>query len=113
MTIYLGTAGAAAIVAGLAGIILVFVIGSSSPRLRNFRDAAGKPLRRTWTTIIAEPFAGTLRLHPRQTIVTSLAQWRDSIAGCDDAGLRDQVRDLESVSRMPHSVMLTAVAELD
>ncbi len=60
VTIYLGTAGAAAIVAGLAGIILVFVIGSSSPRLRSFRDAAGQPLRKTWTTIIAEPFAGTL-----------------------------------------------------
>ncbi|PZS40260.1 MAG: hypothetical protein DLM62_03820 [Pseudonocardiales bacterium] len=60
VTIYLGTAGAAAIVAGLAGVILVFVIGSSSPRLRSFRDAAGKPLRKTWTVIIAEPFAGTL-----------------------------------------------------
>lgn len=60
VTIYLGTAGAAAIVAGVAGIILVFVIGSPSARLRSFRDAAGKPLRKTWTTIIAEPFTATL-----------------------------------------------------
>jgi hypothetical protein len=60
VTIYLGTAGAAAIVAGLAGVILVFVIGSPSARLRSFRDAAGKPLHKTWTTIIAEPFTATL-----------------------------------------------------
>ncbi|MGH3884622.1 MAG: DUF222 domain-containing protein [Pseudonocardiaceae bacterium] len=53
------------------------------------------------------------QLHPGQAMAACLAQWRDSIAGCDDAGLRDQVRDLESVSRMLHSVMLTAVAELD
>ncbi len=60
VTIYLGTAGAAAIVAGLAGVILVFVIGSPSPRLRRFRDAAGKPLRKTWTTVVTEPFAAAL-----------------------------------------------------
>ncbi|MGH4013630.1 MAG: hypothetical protein ACRDSL_06785 [Pseudonocardiaceae bacterium] len=59
VTLYLGTAGAAAIVAGLAGVILVFVIGSPSPRLRQFRDAAGEPLRKTWTTVVAEPFAAT------------------------------------------------------
>lgn len=53
------------------------------------------------------------QLHPRQATAACLAQWRDSILGCDDADLRDQVRDLESVSRMLHSVMLEAVAELD
>jgi hypothetical protein len=58
--IYLGTSGAATIVAGLAGVILVFVIGSPSPRLRAFRDAAGKPLHTTWTTVVAEPFAAAL-----------------------------------------------------
>jgi Domain of unknown function (DUF222) len=42
-----------------------------------------------------------------------LAQWRDSIVECDDAGLQDQVREIESVSRMLHSVMLEAVAELE
>jgi hypothetical protein len=60
VTIYLGTAGAAAIVAGLAGVILVFVIGSPSPRLRTFRDAAGRPLQKAWTMMIAEPFSATL-----------------------------------------------------
>ncbi|MGH3832155.1 MAG: DUF222 domain-containing protein [Pseudonocardiaceae bacterium] len=51
--------------------------------------------------------------NPRQAMVAGLAQWRDQIAGCDDADLQDQVRDIESVSRMLHSVMLDAVAELD
>ncbi len=46
-------------------------------------------------------------------MVAGLAQWREVIVGCDDAGLRDQVREIESVSRMVHSVMLEAVAELD
>jgi Domain of unknown function (DUF222) len=46
-------------------------------------------------------------------MVACLAQWRDVIVGCDDAGLQDQVREIESVSRMLHSVMLEAVAELD
>jgi Domain of unknown function (DUF222) len=42
-----------------------------------------------------------------------LAQWRHLIVECDDAGLQDQVRDIETVSRMLHSVMLEAVAELE
>ena len=42
-----------------------------------------------------------------------LVQWRDAILECDDAGLQEQVRDIESVSRMLHSVMLDTVAELD
>ncbi|MBV9012034.1 MAG: DUF222 domain-containing protein, partial [Pseudonocardiales bacterium] len=53
------------------------------------------------------------RLDPRQTIVACLDQWRHSITGCDDAGLQDQVRDIEAVSRMLHAVMLETVAELD
>jgi hypothetical protein len=46
-------------------------------------------------------------------MVACLAQWRESIVGCGDVGLREQVREIESVSRMVHSVMLAAVAELD
>jgi len=42
-----------------------------------------------------------------------LAQWRHSIAEHDDAGLQNQIRDIESVSRMLHSVMLDAVAEME
>jgi Domain of unknown function (DUF222) len=46
-------------------------------------------------------------------MVACLAQWRDVIVGCDDAGLQDQVREIEAVSRMLHSVMLETVAELE
>ncbi|HEX4103798.1 MAG TPA: DUF222 domain-containing protein, partial [Pseudonocardiaceae bacterium] len=53
------------------------------------------------------------RLDPRQAMVACLAQWRHSIVECDDAGLPDRVRDIESVSRMVYSVMLDTVAELD
>ncbi len=46
-------------------------------------------------------------------MVSCLDQWRHAIVECDDAGLPDQVRDIESVSRMVYSVMLDAVAELE
>jgi len=55
VTIYLFTA-AAALVAGLAGLIVVFVTGGQTPRLQQFRQQAGLPLRRTWTAAVAEPF---------------------------------------------------------
>jgi hypothetical protein len=42
-----------------------------------------------------------------------LDQWRQSIIDCNDRGLQDQVRDIESASRMLHSVMLDTVAELE
>jgi Domain of unknown function (DUF222)/HNH endonuclease len=53
------------------------------------------------------------RLDPRQAMVACLDQWRAGIPGCDDAGLPDQLRDLEALSRMLHAVMLEAVAELE
>jgi hypothetical protein len=46
-------------------------------------------------------------------MVACLAQWRRSIIDCNDTRLQDQVRDIESVSRMLYSVMLATVAELD
>jgi hypothetical protein len=52
-------------------------------------------------------------LDSTQAIAAGLVQWRCSIIDCDDAGLPDQVRDIESVSRMLHSVMLETVAELE
>ncbi|MGH3780435.1 MAG: DUF222 domain-containing protein [Pseudonocardiaceae bacterium] len=50
---------------------------------------------------------------PRQAMVACLDQWRHAIIQCDDAELPDQVRDIESVSRMLHSMMLQTVAELE
>ncbi|MGB8996540.1 MAG: DUF222 domain-containing protein, partial [Pseudonocardiaceae bacterium] len=49
----------------------------------------------------------------RQAMVAGLDQWRRAIFDCDDTGLQDQIRDIESVSRMLYSVMLDTVAELD
>jgi Domain of unknown function (DUF222) len=46
-------------------------------------------------------------------MVVCLEQWRQAIVGCDDAGLQNQIRDLEAVSRMLHAVMLEAVADLE
>ncbi|MGA9310942.1 MAG: hypothetical protein WBV74_11295, partial [Pseudonocardiaceae bacterium] len=53
------------------------------------------------------------QLNPRQAMVACLAQWHRSIVDCDDAGLQENVRDIESVSRMMYSVILDAVAELE
>ncbi|MBV9013295.1 MAG: DUF222 domain-containing protein, partial [Pseudonocardiales bacterium] len=52
-------------------------------------------------------------LDPRQTITACLQQWRAALAGSDDAGLRDHLREVEAVSRMLHALMLETVAELD
>jgi hypothetical protein len=46
-------------------------------------------------------------------MASCLDQWRHAIVDCNDAGLPDQVRDIESVSRMVYSVMLDAVTELE
>jgi hypothetical protein len=54
-----------------------------------------------------------MQLDPRQGIAACLDQWRRSIVDRDDAGLPDQVRDIESVSRMVYSVMLDTVAKLE
>lgn len=48
--IYLGMLGPAAIVAGFAGVVVVFGITASSERFRKFRAKAGKSLRRTWVS---------------------------------------------------------------
>ncbi|MBV9013119.1 MAG: DUF222 domain-containing protein, partial [Pseudonocardiales bacterium] len=53
------------------------------------------------------------RLDPRQAMVACLDQWRESIVGCDDAGLQAQVREVEAVCRMLQAVMLETVAELE
>lgn len=60
VTLYLGTAAAAAIVAGFAGVVIVFTIGSEARRVRVFRFLSGKTLQRAWMAVVAEPFAATL-----------------------------------------------------
>ncbi|NKY89767.1 hypothetical protein [Nocardia veterana] len=60
VTLYLGVASAAAIVAGFAGVVIVFTIGSGARRIRVFRFRAGKALQRAWMAVVAEPFMATL-----------------------------------------------------
>jgi hypothetical protein len=48
--LFLGAAGAAAMVAGFAGIIVVFALGSGSERFRTFRVQGSSPLRANWTS---------------------------------------------------------------
>ncbi|MGB8961850.1 MAG: hypothetical protein WCC38_07840, partial [Pseudonocardiaceae bacterium] len=52
-------------------------------------------------------------LDPRQAMTAGLDQWRHAITDHDDRRLQDQLRDIESVSRMLYSVMLDTLAELD
>lgn len=59
VTIYLGLAAAAAIVAGFAGVIIIFTIGSEAHRVRIFRLKAGQVLHRTWVTVVVEPLLAT------------------------------------------------------
>jgi hypothetical protein len=60
ITIFLGVAAASAIIAGFAGVVLVFAIGSPAKRIRQFRTSAGKRLQDLWIVVVAEPFVATL-----------------------------------------------------
>ncbi len=60
VTLYLGAAAAAAIVAGFAGVVIVFTIGSEADRIQRFRFRSGPALHVAWMAIVAEPFAATL-----------------------------------------------------
>lgn len=60
VTLYLGAAAAAAIVAGFAGVVIVFTIGAETDRIQRFRFKSGKTLRVAWMAVVAEPFAATL-----------------------------------------------------
>lgn len=73
VTLYLGAAAASAIVAGFAGVIIVFTIGSGLPRLQRFRYAAGDKLGRNWIIVVAEPLAAALL-----GIVSSVVQMTDA-----------------------------------
>ncbi|MGA9310416.1 MAG: hypothetical protein WBV74_08600 [Pseudonocardiaceae bacterium] len=59
VAIYAGTTAAGAVVAGFAGVVLIFAISAQGPRVRMFRDRGGTSLRRTWLVVVAEPFAAT------------------------------------------------------
>ncbi|WP_432854840.1 hypothetical protein ACQPXB_21050 [Amycolatopsis sp. CA-161197] len=60
VTLYLGAAAAAAIVAGFAGVVIVFTIGSEVDRIQRFRFKSGETLQFAWMAVVAEPFAATM-----------------------------------------------------
>jgi hypothetical protein len=60
VTLYLGTAAASAIVAGFAGVVIVFAVGSPLGRLKRFRHEAGGRLRANWLIVMVEPLTATL-----------------------------------------------------
>jgi len=53
--LYLGMLGPAAIVAGFAGVVVVFGLSAGSTRFSEFRAKAGQSLKRTW---VASTLAG-------------------------------------------------------
>lgn len=53
VALHLGVVGAAAIVAGFAGVVVVFGLQSSGDRFSRFRLVAGESLRRNWTASIS------------------------------------------------------------
>jgi hypothetical protein len=57
VTLFLGTAAAAAILAGFAGVVVVFGLTAEGDRFRVFRVAAGKSLRGNWTSTSLAGFA--------------------------------------------------------
>ena len=57
VTLFLGTAAAAAILAGFAGVAVVFGLTADGDRVSVFRLEAGKSLRGTWTSTSLAGFA--------------------------------------------------------
>lgn len=57
VTLFLGTAAAAAILAGFAGVVVVFGLTAEGERFRVFRIASGARLRSNWTSTSLAGFA--------------------------------------------------------
>jgi hypothetical protein len=57
IAIYLGAASAAAIVAGFAGVVVVFGLTANSSRFRELRLKSGESLNKNWTSASVSGFA--------------------------------------------------------
>lgn len=57
IAIYLGAASAAAIVAGFAGVVVIFGLTANSSRFRELRLKSGDSLSRNWTSASVSGFA--------------------------------------------------------
>lgn len=58
MTLHLGTAALAAMVAGFSGVVVVFGLSGENDRFRRLRDAGGARLHANWISVVATSFAG-------------------------------------------------------
>jgi hypothetical protein len=54
--LFLGAATVAAMVAGFAGVVVIFALGSGSERFRYMRIRGGLRLRSNWTSVVAVSF---------------------------------------------------------
>lgn len=57
MTLHLGIAALAAMVAGFSGVVVIFGLGDST-RLRRLRQSGGRRLHANWISVVAVSFAG-------------------------------------------------------
>lgn len=56
LTLYIGVAGAASLVAGFAGVVVVFGLSGAGHSQRVFRASAGASLRANWLSVIGAGF---------------------------------------------------------
>ena len=56
LTLYIGVAGAASLVAGFAGVVVVFGLSGTGHNMRVFRASAGESLRANWLSVIGTGF---------------------------------------------------------
>jgi len=58
VTLHVSTASIASLVAGFAGVVVIFGLTSESPRFRRLRLRAGRNLRSNWTSVVTAAFLG-------------------------------------------------------
>lgn len=58
MTLHLGAAALAAMVAGFSGVVVVFGLSGESERFRRLRDAGGRRLHANWISVVGTSFTG-------------------------------------------------------
>lgn len=57
LALYLGVAGAASLVAGFSGVVIIFGLSSNSARFQQFRAKGSAPLRANWMSTLASAFS--------------------------------------------------------
>jgi hypothetical protein len=58
MTLHLGVAAVAVMVAGFSGIVVIFGLSGDSERMRRLREIGGERLQANWTSVVGVAFSG-------------------------------------------------------